>query len=117
MLEELIKIWFPEICGVIEIFGMIVIAFGAVKAFYFYFASLIKKKHYPIKVELSNTLALGLEINMGAEILKTVVILNMNDIYVLVAIVLLRAALTFIIHFELKEESKHGKAEAHMNNY
>lgn len=118
MLEHLIETWLPEVYAVIEIFGIIVIAFGSVKAFGFYFASLVKKKRYPIKIELANALALGLEFKMGAEILKTVLIHEMSEIYVLGAIILLRAVLTLLIHFEIKAERKHGnEEEAYTDNY
>lgn len=117
MLEVFIEEWLPEVYATIEIFGIIVIAFGSVKAFAYYFASLIKKKRYPIKIELANALALGLEFKMGAEILKTVLIHEMSEIYVLGAIILLRAVLTMLIHFELKAEEKHHAQEANVDNY
>ena len=106
MLEAIIEEWLPEVYATIEIFGIIIIAFGSIKAFVLYFHSLIKQKRYP------NALALGLEFKMGAEILKTVLIHEMNEIYVLGAIILLRAILTLLIHFELKAERRHGDAEA-----
>ena len=117
MLEGLIETWLPEVYGAIEIFGIVIIGFGSIKAFYLYFASLIKKKRYPIKIELANALALGLEFKMGAEILKTVLIHEMSEIYVLGAIILLRAILTLLIHFELKAKQKNGDEEAHADNY
>lgn len=118
MLEHLIETWLPEVYATIEVFGIVVIAFGSVKAFALYFASLIKKKRYPIKIELANALALGLEFKMGAEILKTVLIHEMAEIYVLGAIILLRAILTLLIHFELKAEQKHEyQGEATTDNY
>ena len=117
MLEHLIETWLPEVYATIEIFGIIVIAFGSVKAFAYYFASLLKKERYPIKIELANALALGLEFKMGAEILKTVLIHEMSEIYVLGAIILLRAILTMLIHFGLKAEQKHHPEEANVNNY
>lgn len=117
MLEHLIETWLPEVYAAIEIFGIVIIAFGSVKAFAYYFASLIQKKRYPIKIELANALALGLEFKMGAEILKTVLIHEMSEIYVLGAIILLRAVLTLLIHFELKAEEKHNPQDANVNNY
>ena len=117
MLEHLIEAWLPEVYATIEIFGIIVIAFGSIKAFALYFASLLQKKRYPIKIELANALALGLEFKMGAEILKTVLIHEMCEIYVLGAIILLRAILTMLIHFELKAEEKHSPEDANVNNY
>lgn len=118
MLEHLIERWLPEIFALIEIFGIVIIVVGSVKAFILYFSSFIKKKHYPIKIELANALALGLEFKMGAEILKTVLIRDMTEIYVLGAIILLRAILTLLIHFEIKQEQKHlPNHEASTSNY
>lgn len=118
MLEHIIETMLPEIIAILEIFGIIVISVGSIKAIVYYFVSLIKRKNYPIKIELANALALGLEFKMGAEILKTVIIRDMSEIMVLGAIILLRAILTMLIHYEIKVERLHGdKDEASANNY
>ena len=44
---------------------------------------------------------------MGAEILKTVIINSFDEMYILAAIILLRALLAFVIHSEMKAESAH----------
>ena len=55
---------------------------------------------------------------MGEEKLKTVLIREMSEIYILGAIILLRAFLTVLIHFEVKAEMQHGdSSEASLNNY
>lgn len=119
MLEHIIEVWVPEIFAALEIFGIIVILAGSVKAFVLWIVSMINQKRYPLKIELANALALGLEFKMGAEILKTVLIRDMSEIYVLGAIILLRAVLTVLIHFEIKTERAHGMEndEASTNNY
>lgn len=40
---------------------------------------------------------------MGAEILKTVLIRDMQEIWMLGAIIILRALLSLLIHFEMRE--------------
>ena len=118
MLEHLISWILPEIISFLELIGIAVITFGATKAFYFYCKSFLVKKRYPIRIELANALALGLEFKMGAEILKTVLVRNFSEILILGSIILLRALLSIMIHFELKAEETHGsKDEASMNNY
>ncbi|MEG0274740.1 MAG: DUF1622 domain-containing protein [Longicatena sp.] len=78
----------------------------------------IKEDEHPIRIELSNALALGLEFKMGAEILKTVLVRNISEIYVLGAIILLRALLSLMIHFEIKAEKEHNHtSDASPNNY
>ena len=40
---------------------------------------------------------------MAAEILKTVLVHELNELMVLGAVILLRALLSFLIHFEMKQ--------------
>ena len=47
-------------------------------------------------------LATSLEFKMAAEILKTVLVRDLNELVVLGAVVLLRALLSLLIHFEMK---------------
>ena len=72
-----------------------------------YASSLFSGKHYPIKLALGNSLALGLEFKMGAEILKTVTIRTIDEIMILGAIIVLRALLSVLIHYEVKSEKEH----------
>ena len=56
-----------------------------------------------MKFALANGLATSLEFKMAAEILKTVLVREMNELMVLGAVILLRALLSFLIHFEMKQ--------------
>ena len=55
------------------------------------------KRNPSIRLNLAQGMALGLEFKLGSEILRTVVA-------VVAAIIALRAALTFLIHWEIKVE-------------
>ena len=57
-----------------------------------------------IRLNLANGLALGLEFKLGSEILRTVVVRELNELLIVGGIIILRAALTFLIHWEIKEE-------------
>lgn len=92
----------PEIIHIIDIIGILIIFFGSVKTFVRYIASGITKRPYYIKQELASALALGLEYKMGSEILKTVLVRDMQEIWILGAIIILRALLSLLIHFEIK---------------
>ncbi|WP_294562183.1 DUF1622 domain-containing protein [uncultured Traorella sp.] len=107
--ERIVEFIVPEIIGIIELMGIIVIVVGSVKSFYMYGRSLLKHVHYPIKLSLGNALALGLEFKMGAEILKTVTIRTINEIMILGAIIVLRALLSVLIHYEVKNEKEHNQ--------
>ena len=56
-------------------------------------------------------MAIALEFKMGAEILKTVLVRELSELLVLGAVIVLRALLSLLIHFELRVEQQHGKPE------
>ena len=58
------------------------------------------------KIYLAKGLAMGLEFKMGSEILRTVVVREWKEIGIVAGIIVLRAALTFLIHWEIKEEER-----------
>ena len=57
-------------------------------------------------VYLARGLAMGLEFKMGSEILRTVIVRDWKEIGTVAGIIALRAALTFLLHWEIKEEEK-----------
>lgn len=58
------------------------------------------------KIYLAKGLAMGLEFKIGSEILRTVIVREWKEISIVAGIIALRAALTFLIHWEIKEEEK-----------
>ena len=58
------------------------------------------------RLDLAQGIALALEFKMGGEVLRTVVVREWGELLVLGAIILLRAALTFLLHWEIKNEKK-----------
>ena len=68
-------------------------------------------RHDPmVRLKLAQGMALCLEFKLGSEILRTVVVRDLSEIAIVGAIIALRAALTFLIHWEIKTET--GDAEA-----
>ncbi|GAA6427434.1 DUF1622 domain-containing protein [Dielma fastidiosa] len=110
-IEGIVNDIVPEIIGLIELIGIFVITVGSLRAFVLYVRALLYKNHFPVKLALGNSLALGLEFKMGAEILKTVIIRSKDEIYMLGCIIVLRALLSVLIHFEVKSEKEHGGSE------
>lgn len=58
------------------------------------------------RIYLAKGLAMGLEFKVGSEILRTVIVREWGEIAIVAGIIALRAALTFLIHWEIKEEEK-----------
>jgi len=84
---------------VLEFMGVAIIAAAGIKGFYNYV-----KKAPQTKRDLAKGLAVALEFKMGSEILRTVVVRQWEEIATVAGIILLRAALAFLIHWEIKEE-------------
>ena len=66
-------------------------------------------------VYLARGLAMGLEFKMGSEILRTVIVREWKEIGIVAGIIALRAALTFLLHWEIKEEERNGGTEEKQN--
>ncbi|MCD7820924.1 MAG: DUF1622 domain-containing protein [Clostridiales bacterium] len=61
---------------------------------------------------LAQGFATGLEFKLGSEILRTVVVREWTEILTVAGIIALRAALTFLIHWEIKEEREENREPA-----
>ena len=53
---------------------------------------------------MAEGIALSLEFKMGSEVLRTVVVREWEELGILGAVILLRGLLTFLIHWEIKNE-------------
>lgn len=93
------------IIPILELMGTTVILVSAIKSFYKYCKNSFRPNE-TIKLDLAQSLALALEFKLGAEILKTVIIRTMDEMYILAAVIILRTILTFVIHWEIKTSSK-----------
>lgn len=109
MIHHLLEIWIPEIAGVIELIGIIIILFGFVKCFFKYINSIVKNCDYNMTICLGQSFAIGLQIMMGAEILKSVLVPSLSEMMLLLGIVVIRVALTLLLHYEIKAEKEHDK--------
>ena len=104
MLEHIVTIILEILIPICELIGIFVVAVSAISAFLHYLYGLIKKDAYDIKFQLANGLALSLEFKMAAEILKTVLVHTLEELVILGAVILLRALLSLMIHWEMKAE-------------
>ena len=85
----------------LELFGICILVFTAIKSFIFWL-----KKDESIRLQLAQGIALALEFKLGGEVLRTVVVRDWAELGILGAIIMLRAALTFLIHWEIKNEKQ-----------
>ena len=90
----------------LELVGVLIIIFGSCRALIKLFRCLIKKYPFHVVIDLGKALSLALEFKMGAEIIKTVIIHNLEELAILGVVIIIRALLAFIIHWEIKTEQK-----------
>lgn len=84
-----------------EFTGVIIITFSGIKGI----ISFIRKDSLT-RLNLAQGMATALEFKLGSEILRTVIVREFSEILIVAAIIALRAALAFLIHWEIKNEDK-----------
>lgn len=92
--------------GFLELIGIIIIIVGSCRALIRLIKCLVEKKDFHVVIDLGKALSLALEFKMGAEIIKTVIIHNLEELAILGIVILIRALLAFIIHWEIRMEEK-----------
>jgi uncharacterized membrane protein len=90
----------------LEIVGIFIIIVASVRAIIQILANIRKNRSAHITVSLGRALALALEFKMGAEIIKTVIVHELSELGILAVIIVLRAIMALLIHWEIKNEKK-----------
>lgn len=103
MLEHIVELTLETLIPLCEMMGIVVVAISTGAAFFKYLRGLTTHTSTDIKFQLASGLALSLEFKMAAEILKTVLIRDLTELIVLGAVIVLRALLSILIHFEMKQ--------------
>lgn len=92
--------------SILELIGIVIIIVGSCRALVRLIRNVFKKKGFHVVVDLGKALSLALEFKMGAEIIKTVIIHNLEELAILGIVIIIRALLAFIIHWEIQLEEK-----------
>lgn len=89
-----------------EFVGVVVIVLAGLRGIVGYFG-----RNPMTRLRLAQGMATALEFKLGSEILRTVVVREFSEILTVAAVIALRAALTFLIHWEIKNEEAHYELE------
>lgn len=84
---------------IFEFAGVTVLLAAAVKSIICCF-----KQDAHVRLVLAQGIALALEFKLGSEVLRTAIVREWSELLILGAVILLRGALTFLIHWEIKNE-------------
>ena len=107
MVEEYLITAVDYLRLVVEAIGAAVVGIGALATAFRYAMSLLGIRAYTnteIRLYLGRFLALGLEFQIGADILSTAVAPTFDDVLLLGAIVVIRTALNYFLSKELDRE-------------
>jgi len=83
----------------LEFCGVVVVLITSVKALVSFF-----RKDAHVRLSLAEGIALGLEFKLGGEVLRTTIVRDWSELGILGAIILLRGALTLLLHWEIRHE-------------
>ena len=108
MFEEIFHSVIMVLIDIFECFGALVLALSVFKAFYHWVRKQLgRDADYHVGLTLLKGMSTALQFKMAAEILKTSIVGDMNELLVLGAVVALRAVMSLLIHFEMKDIEKH----------
>ena len=88
----------------IEFLGILVILISMIRGL----MGFLKGKD-SIRLELAQGIMLGLEFKIGSEVLRSVIVSGWSELLTLGAVILLRALLTLLLHWEINEDEKRQK--------
>ena len=103
IIEKYFETFIKYVVLLIELIGTVVLIYAIIAAI----VGLFRRQEH-VRLKLAEGIALALEFKIGGELLRTVVVRNWQELGQLGAIILLRAALTFLIQWEIKIERKNG---------
>lgn len=83
----------------VELVGIVILLVSAAQGIIGYV-----KKDPHIRLKLAQGIALALEFKLGGEVLHTVITRQWEELGILGAVIALRAALTVLLHWEIKNE-------------
>ena len=93
---------------VVEIIGALIILFYVVRALVF----LLRKDHDTCRNSLTTGITTGLSFLLASEVLKTIIAPDWKEIGMTCAVLLMRAGMSLLVHWENKLEEKHSASES-----
>jgi uncharacterized membrane protein len=108
--------YFAELVAyTLELIGILIIVIGSFKAIAHLVRHLRHPKPFNVVINLGKSLALALEFKMGAEIINTVIVHDLEELIILAIVILIRALLAVLIHWEIKMEKQEKGDGDHEN--
>lgn len=103
-MEELFNKYLPALIHLFELMGILILITGAFTAFYHYILNTFFKKNVDIKYDFADVMVTTLDFKLAAEILKTVIIKNIDELVLLASVFIIRIIMTFVLEKEMDSE-------------
>ena len=104
LLEEILTDVVLILVHMLEIFGAVIILYAGTGTFLRFLRT--SRDGREARLGFARYLVFGLEFKLAGEILRTMVVRTFTEVAILGAVILLRAALNFIIHWEIRQEQQ-----------
>ena len=101
-LDELFKILVQYAGLILEGMGVCIIITTAFRCI----IGTIRHKKDNLRLKLAEGIAYALEFKLGSEVLRTVLARDLGELAIIAAVIALRALLTFLLHWEIKNEQQ-----------
>ena len=105
-IEEIFKQVILYCTMAMEMAGVLIVVITAVRCLYGYVRG---RQH--LRIELAEGISLALLFKMGGEVLRTVIVRTWDELAILGAIIVIRGALTFLLHCEIRTEKAERDAK------
>ncbi len=92
-----------------ELLALIMVVFAGCKGI----LSLFHHDEDNVALALLKGFSIGLSFLLGAEILKTIVLQEVSELLMVGGVIIMRVALSVLIHWEMKQEQKERELEEH----
>ena len=101
-MEEVFTIIVRYAILLMEFIGVVIILATVIQCIY----CMVTRTPKNMKLLLAHGIAFGLEFKLGGEVLRTILADSFEEIAMIGCVIALRAALTFLLHWEVKQERK-----------
>ncbi len=106
-MEHILETAVHYVAYTLEFVSVIIVAYSAIKTLVKYLMTKFEFTDKQAKIEFSRALEMALAYMLGAEVLKSLIAHSKEQLITLGALILMRAAIALIIHFETEADAKH----------
>lgn len=106
IIDKLLQVLIPYITSSLELIGVLIITIESIRAVFSFLANRCNFQDDRVGVRFAQAMSLSLEFKLAAEIIKTVIIRDLDEFAILAAVAILRVVIAIVLHWELKTGAK-----------